>query len=948
MLKNFFAKALMSCFFLGLFSVRSLAQDTNKKLPVDPEVTTGTLSNGLTYYIRPNKKPEQKVELRLVVKAGSILENDAQQGLAHFMEHMEFNGLKNFPKNDLVSFLQSIGVQFGADLNANTGFDRTVYILPIPTDKPGNLENGFQILEDWAHQALLSDSEIDDERHVVLEESRLGKGADDRMMRKYLGDYLAGSHYADRLPIGKDSILKTFKYNTLRDFYHDWYRPDLMAVIVVGDITVPKAMEMIKKHFGAIKNPKNEKARKYYPVPPYSSQKAMVVTDKEASSYQFVLVYSAKKVTPQKTIGDYRDMLVRNIFLQMLNKRYQDLSQSANPPFAYAYTYIGSFAHGYENFQIGAAPTTDIDGTVKAAIGELVKAQKFGFNETELELVKKNMMSSIENMYKEKDKNKSVNYVREYIRAFIDDEPIPGISNEYQYYKEMLPSITLAEVNKEAHKWLDDNKNYFALLTGNGKDLQVPTNQELLATVREAFQQDVTAVKEEKVAEKLLDKEPVPGKIVSSSQDADLGTTTYTLSNGVVVTVKSTDFKSDEIILSGIKKGGYDKYGAADKANAQVGASGGQMGQSLIDAMGYGSFTPTALKNYLAGKTLEVGTSMDGTTDNVSGSSSVKDFETMLQLTYLKLTDPRKDEALAKGAISSQKSQLTFLANNPQVSFIDTLFRVYFHNDPLTPIIIPKASDLDQLDVDRTLEIYKSEFSNADGFNFYIVGNIDENTIKPLIEKYLGGLPVQGATANFKDNGLRPVNGNHVMNFYKGSEPKSLVLGRYYGEVPYSEDLAMRSDLMCNILNIKITEVIREKMSAIYAGGIYADISKTPYNHYALTMQLPCGPKNVDTVLKASAALIKSLREKGPSAEDLQKVKLAKTEKHKEVLKQNHYWADKLERIMFWGDSKQRFLDFDKVVNAISAKDIQETANELFTKNTFIGVMYPEKGTKDQ
>ncbi|HRP88773.1 MAG TPA: insulinase family protein [Edaphocola sp.] len=942
MFKNILKKTfLFGMLMTFLASTNGIAQDLKAKLPIDPKVTTGKLSNGLTYYIRPNAKPENKVELRLVVNAGSILEDENQQGLAHFMEHMNFNGTKNFPKNKLVDYLQSIGVEFGADLNAYTSFDETVYILPIPTDKEGNLENGFQVIEDWAHQALLTDKEIDSERGIVLEESRLGKGAEDRMMKKYLGAYLNNSHYAKRLPIGKDNILKTFKYDVLRKFYKDWYRPNLMAVIVVGDISTAKAEEMIKKHFGAMKNPTNERIRKSFEVNPYAKQTAMVVTDKEAASYEFTLNYPAVKVEKQVTIGDYRQEMVKNIFISLLNKRLSDLREGATPPFTYAYAYVGGFARGYENFSVTAIPNSDIKTSIDATIAELLKAQKFGFNASELELQKKAMMNSMEKLHNEKDKQKSSNYASEYIRAFLTHEPIPGTDNEFEYYKEFIPGITLEEVNKEAKTWLDNNKNYFTLVTGNGKDLKVSSQEELLKTVQASFQQKVTANEVKEIASQLLDKEPIAGKITGEVKDKDLGSTTYTLSNGLKVTIKKTDFKNDEILFSGIKKGGTNSYGAEDKSNTQLGLS-------FLGSMGYGNFTPNQLKDFLAGKTVNVSASMGAISNNVKGNSSIKDLETLLQLNYLKLTEPRKDADLLNGVIKSSKAQLTFMANNPQMAFINGMLKDLYNNSPLAPLAVPTEEDFDKIDLDRTLAIYKKEFSDATGFEFFFVGNIDEATIKPLIEKYIASLPVTaGEVPNYKDNGLRAKKGVNQFKFYKGSDDKSLILSNYFGTIPYSEDLEMKADMMAEIINIKITEIIREKMSAIYGGGMSATVIDKPYNHYQIMAQLPCGSENVDKVLKAMDDIIKDIKTKGPDAADLEKVKMAKYEKHKDAVKENNYWLGKLQSLIFWGDSKDRFLNFDKNVESVSAKDIQETAQKLFDgKNIYNAIMYPEKVKK--
>ncbi len=941
MLKRFFKQSALACFFIGTaMSTNAVhAQDLSAPIPKDSKVTSGTLSNGLTYYIRPNSKPENKVELRLVVNAGSILEDDPQQGLAHFMEHMNFNGTKNFEKNQLVDYLQSIGVDFGADLNAYTSFDQTVYILPIPTDKPGNLEKGFQIIEDWAHNALLTDKDIDEERNVVLEESRLGKGADDRMSKIYLPKMLSGSRYADRLPIGKDDILKTFKHDEVRRFYHDWYRPNEMAVVVVGDITAEKAKQMIEQHFAGMTNPPNQRERFYADVKPYDKASAMVVSDPEATNYEFNIMFSSRKKTVEKTMRDYRDYLVRNLFTQMLNKRFRDLSQSATPPFVYAYGYIGGYARGYESMMLAAVPTSDISTAVNATIAEFLKVQQYGFNNTELELAKKSTLSNIEKMYNERNTTESGRYVNEYIQHFLDKDPYPGIENEYNYAKEMLPAITLEEVSKEAAKWIAPEKteDYFALVTAPAKgNEELPTDARLLSTVQDAFKQEVSAHEEKTVAEKLLKNDPVPGKIVNEAKNEKLGTTTYTLSNGVKVTVKKTDFKSDEILFRGVKAGGSNNYGAEDKANIHFMSD-------VMESMGYADFTPTDLNNALAGKTVGLQQNMDDVSDNVEGNASVKDLPSLMELTYLQLTQPRMDEDLFKGFVGKMKTQLMFLKSNPQVAFIDTLIKSMYHNDPRRPIAVPTAEDINNISAARVLDIYKNEFSNADGFHFFLVGNVDEATLKPLLEKYIASLPSKGQQPAFKDNGLRMVSGNHKFEFKKGTDQKSLIFGAYHGELPYTEDLALQTDMLGEILTIKVIEEMREKMGAIYGGGFNASMKRDPYPHYSIMLQLPCGPNNVEPLLKAANDEIALIRKNGPDQKDLDKVKTSLLEKRRENLKKNNYWIGKLENILYWNYSEERFLNADEVINKITVNDIKATADKLFDGEEFIGILYPEK-----
>lgn len=918
-------------------SKAAAAPKTEAKLPVDPAVITGKLANGLTYYIRPNHKPANKVELRLVVKAGAILENEDQRGLAHFMEHMNFNGTKNFQKNDLVSYLQSIGVQFGADLNAYTGFDQTVYILPIPTDNPTNLEKGFQIIEDWAHNAMLTDKDIDEERGVVLEESRLGKGANDRMLKKYFPKLAEGSLYAERLPIGKDDILKTFKYETIRSFYHDWYRPDLQAVVIVGDIDAATAKKMLEKHFAGLKNPAKERERKYLDVTSRKAPEAMVVTDKEATNSILMMIFPYTKKHIESTVIDYRKELINQLAQKILNTRFTDLSKGSNPPFAFAGVGMDNLIHGYESFTVEALIGNDgAEKVVNAVTAELLKANKFGFNQSELDLAKKDMMSDVEKLHNEKTTTDSKDYVEEYINAFLENEPIPGIDNEYKYQKEMMPTITVAEVNAEVKKWMS-NMNTFTLITGPDKaDVKLPTDKELLDMTAKGFKQEIKKEEEKKVATSLMATKPVAGKVISQSTEAGFDATTYTLSNGIKVTIKPTTFKSDEILMKGVKKGGSNSYGVDDRSNVKFATD-------VMDNMGYGAYDPTEIEKILAGKKIEASMVINDVQDEVNCSSTIKDFEAMLQLTYLQITAPRKDVALFEAYKTKSKAQLQFMSSNPQAAFVDTTVKTLYGNNPLARMVIPKPSDFDKINVDRAIQIYTDEFGSADGYHFFIVGNVDAKTAIPMLETYLGSIPSKNKTVAYKDNGVRPIKGKNELKFHKGSEKKSLVMGVYTGEMPYTEDMALKTKAVAEVLNIKVIEIIREKMSAIYGGGFNAQMSKEPYERYSLQVQLPCGPENVDKVIAATNDIIKDLKEKGPEAKDLDKVKSQWREKYKTDVKENKYWKDKMESAIFWGRDKDRIFNYETYIDKLTPADIQDAAKKLFDgSNEFISVLYPE------
>jgi len=915
-------------------------QNLDQKLPIDPHVKIGKLSNGLTYYIRQNKKPEQKVELRLVVNAGSILEDENQQGIAHLNEHMAFNGTTHFKKNDIISFLQSIGVGFGNDLNAYTSFDETVYILPIPTDKPSNIEKGFQILEDWAHNVTYNNQDIEGERPIVLEESRLGKGANDRMFRQIYPLLFAGSLYANRLPIGIDSIVKNTSPEAVKKFYKDWYRPDLMAVIVVGDIDPDKAEALVKKYFNGIKNPENERTRINPEVPAYEKSVARVVTDKEATSYSFRINYSAEKTHPVVTLEDYKNDLIKDIFSNLLNQRLRELTQNENPPFVYAYSGFGSYARGYESFT-ATIGTGDPDSLIalKAFEKELERVKKYGFTKAELDRAKTNMLTFMETAFKEKNKTESSNYVEEYIRNFLTKEPIPGIEKGNEYYKELLPQITVEDVNAIAKK-IDKNSNEFIALTGpepaSGKSL--PTAVELLAVSSDVAKLDLKPYEEKSVSTSLLTKAPAAGKVTSIKKNAVLGTTEFTLSNGTTVTFKHTNFKNDQVLMSAVRAGGKNNYGVKDKFNAEYMIP-------VITSMGVGDFSPVDLRKSLTGKTVSVNPTFGMSSDGMNGSSSVKDIESMMQLMYLYFTQPRVDTGLFKSYIQKNKAQLTFLSANPQVVFIDSLFKAMYHNSPLAPIAVPKVEYFEQLDLPRIMEIYKERFGDANGMHFTFVGSVNEDTLRPLLEKYIASLPSTSKKFHFVDNKLRPTDGKVEVNVYKGKEPKALILAVYSGEVPYSEELGLKAQAISEILNIRIIEELREKIQGIYGGGTQAQFEKIPYPHYSFFLQLPCGPEKVDTLLIAANAEIQSLIKNGPSKENLDKVKQQWREQHKVNIKENETWLSELQSFNFPGDNPDYFINYEKYVNALTPKDIQDAAKVLFsTKNVVTGILRPAKG----
>ncbi len=932
------AKWAFTFVFLLFGSTLYSQTELNEKLPVDPAIKIGKLSNGLTYYIRKNSKPENKVELRLVVNAGSILEDDDQQGLAHFTEHMAFNGTKNFQKNDLVSFLQSIGVEFGADLNAYTSFDETVYILPIPTDKPDNLEKGFQILEDWASTVTFDNGEIDKERGVVLEESRLGKGADDRMSKVYLPKLFIGSQYAERLPIGKDDILKSFKYDAIKRFYKDWYRPNLMAVIAVGDVEPAELEKMITKHFAGLKNPTNERKRISAELPPRNQSEGVVVTDPEATNFFVQIYYSTEKSQPETTVGDYRQSIVKRLFTSMLSQRMQELTQKPAPPFIFGSSSLGGFLRGTEVYSSFAVLTqAGIEPAVNAVIQENERARKYGFTAAEFDRTKKSLLRSMERSYNEREKTESSNFASEFIRSFLDQEPIPGIEKEYAYYQKFLEEITLAEVNRYVKETIPAvDKHKLVLMTGPEKaPFAIPSGEELLAMADRASKMEVAPYEEAVVAASLMTKTPTPGKIASETKNEKLGTTVLKLSNGVTVTLKSTDFKNDQVVMSATRPGGQYLYGDADILNAQYAST-------IVSQMGAGEFSPTDMRKVLAGKTVGVSPRIGTSSEAINGQSGSKDVEALLQMTYLYFTQPRKDVDLFNSFVSKQSAMYQNILSDPNAVFQNEFLKIVYNNNPRGPKF-PSPDDFGKINMDRSFEIYKERFGNANGFHFYIVGSFDVNEIKPLLATYLGSLPTTGKTSNFKDIGLRPVKGVVKKEVRKGTEQKSMIRMMFSGETPYSLKEEIKLSMLAEVLNIKVIETLREDMSGVYGAGVNAGLSKIPYSGYSASIAMPCGPENVDKLIVAALAEVDKVKKSGPTKEDLEKVKETLKQQYLESMKDNNYWVRNLQGADENGTPSEAILTYLEDVQAVNEDDLKKAANKYFDMKNYIQVvLYPE------
>ena len=940
-MKKISAFSLGLLFFLcGMISFKTGFSQFNltSKLTIDPNVKIGKLSNGLTYYIRKNVKPEKKVQLRLAINAGSILEDADQQGLAHMMEHMNFNGSTHFPKNELVSYLQSIGVQFGADLNAYTGFDETVYILPIPTDDSLKVDKGFTILEDWAGNATLSVEEIDKERGVVLEESRLGKGANERMRNKYFPLLLNGSKYSERLPIGKDSILKNFKAESLIRFYKTWYRPNLMAVIVVGDIDPAYAEKEIIKHFSHFKNPTNAKPRpKEIAIAERKVAASMVLTDKEQPRNILQVFNYVEKDKTISTWNDYRESIIENLFNTIISQRFSEMTQQPNPPFIFGTATFGGFIRGYRSFMnIALLNDRPVKDAIDALITGTESVKKYGVLPTELERAKSSLLNQIESAYKDKDKTESAELVGVYLNNFLTNSPAIGISDKTNFIKQILPTISLNEVNALT-KRMETTQGKFSLLMASDKSKNpLPTDKELNALIDAAHLIPVKAYEEKAVAKTLLDKAPIAGKVVNETLNKALGTTNWELNNGITISIKQTDFSNDEIKMDAWRWGGITKYPVEDKMNVTIATT-------AIQVMGIRDLSPTDLRKFLSGKTVSATPYLNSNDEGIEGSSSVKDFETFLQLVHLYFTQPRLDSSLFKGFISSQKSSIENMKANPNFYFADTLNKIQYKDHPWAPNF-PSAADYDNINLARAFAIYKEIYGNAYGMHFTFVGNIDPIKVKPLIESYLGSLPGIAKEIKFNDVGLRPVKGLVEAYVNKGAAKQSRVTIIFSGESKYSLDESLKLDALTEVLNIKIIETLREQMSGIYGGGMRGSLNNRPYNNYNITIGFPCGPENVDKLTTALFKILNDAIEKGIEQKDLDKVKETLKKQNQDRLTRNEFWLDALSKAFIEKDDPTWHLEYTQKVDALTTNELQQLAKKYFDMKNYIkAVLNPEK-----
>ena len=912
------------------------AQELSQPMPVDPQITMGKFPNGLRYYIRNNKKPEKRAELRLVVKAGSILEDDDQQGLAHLAEHMAFNGTKNFPKHELISFIESLGMRFGADLNAYTSFDETVYMLTVPTDKPETVERAMQVHEDWAHNVSFDPAEIDKERGVVMEEWRLGRGAGARTRDKLFPIMLKGSRYADRLPIGKPEIIQGGKAERLKQFYTDWYRPDLMAVVAVGDFDKSAIEKMITSHFASIPAATKPRPRTTYDVPDHSDTIYAIATDKETTN-TIVEVHTMLPAREEGSVGVYRQKTVDGLFSGMLSARFSELAQKPDAPFTIAFAGRGNFfARSKDSATLFAlVKENDVERGLDMLLSEAERVARFGFTATELDRQKQNLLRNYERNALEKENQLSTNRADEYVRNFLDNESLPSADDEYVLHRRFLPEINLVEINKIAKEWFTD-RNRTVVITAPAKSgLVIPDEAKLAAVIKTVASKDLKPYVDTLANAALLDSTPTPGTIAGTVTKEAIGITEWQLSNGVRVILKPTTFKEDEILFRATSPGGTS---LADDKDYIPASSATQ----VITAGGVGKFNVIDFRKIMTGKVAFANPIIGELEEGLSGSSSRKDLETLFQLIYLRFTQPRADATAFAVQAAQAKSFLANQAASPGFVFFDTLNNTRFQNHLRRRL--PTVATVDQWDLEKSLAFYKDRFADASDFTFIFVGSFDVATIKPLVERYLGSLPSIRRKEAWKDVGVRTPSGIVEKKVEKGIEPKSDSAIVFSGPFEYNQEQRVAIRAMSEILERKLLETLREEMGGTYGVSASPSYEKIPNPTYSITIEFGSAPDRVENMIKRVFQEIELFKTNGPTDKQVADEKEALLRDFEINSKLNNYLLGQLTGKYRLGEDPASLWRIPEYYNKIDKAMIQQAAKTYLNTNAYVEVMlFPEK-----
>ena len=902
-------------------------------IPMDPNVRVGKLENGLTYYIRHNNYPEGQANFYIAQKVGSVLEEDNQRGLAHFLEHMCFNGTEKFPGNGVVKYLERIGVKFGADLNAYTSIDETVYNIDnVPMSAAGAVDSCLWILHDWAGGLLLEDEDIDKERGVIHEEWRQRNTAQQRMMEAVSLEIYPGNRYGDRWPIGTLEVIDNFPYSALRDYYEKWYRPDQQAIVVVGDVNVDEIEGKIKSIFADLTMPENPAERVYYPIADNKEPIIALAQDKE-QQYGIIYLFAKHEAIPAEFKSDMQYLIVdyaKTMFAQMMHGRMSELAMNPDAPFVEGFINDEDFFLAKTKGAVNGAIIPK-EGKEKEAIAvlyrEMLRAQRHGFTESEYVRARAEYLTQVESAYNERDKVKSQRYCKEYVRHFIDNEPIPGIENEYALANQLAPNLPVDLVNGFIKGLMSDSNLVVMAMLPEKEGLTYPTDAEVAQLLAAVAAEDITAYEDKVSDEPLIAEEPAGGKVVKV-KEAQFGYKQLTLSNGATVYLKSTDFKADQIMMRAISKGGQALYNENEAINlSQV--------TDVIENNGIGNFNTTDLQKVLAGKKASVTPYIDMYREGVVGNSTPKDFETLMQLTYLQFTAPRLDAEAFASYKNKMKAMLENQELDPQSALGDTIVKEFYNNHPRA--LNMKAADVDKIDDARILEIYKERFANAADFSFIFTGAIDEAVAIPLIEKYIGGLPAGGKKEKYVDAKLDLQKGQIKNVFDKQmATPSATVYLVYSGKVKYNLKNNLMMSLTKQILDIIYTEEIREKEGGTYGVGTSGTLYSVPKESARLLVMFQTAPELREKLTGMAIDLLNKFAEEGPRQQDLDKVREYMLKKYAENQKENAYWGNQMQNYVI--DGFDGYKDYEKTLNSITTDDLKKFAKSLLKQGNQIEV----------
>lgn len=905
------------------------------QIPVDSAVTIGRLPNGLRYYIRENRRPEKRAELRLVVNAGSVLEDPDQLGLAHFVEHMAFNGTRHFEKQALVDYIEGTGMRFGAHLNAYTSFDETVYQLVVPTDSAPLLAQGIQILEDWAHGLSFDSLEVEKERGVVIEEWRGGQGAGERLRKQQFPVLFRGSRYAERLPIGTRQSLEKFAPAALRRFYRDWYRPDLMAVIAVGDFDRNAVEQLIREHFSRIPARKAPRPRPRYGVPPRGAAAAAVATDREATGTR-VNVHFIRPARPRGTVSAYRASLIARLYSQMLDTRLSELAQKPNPPFLGAGSGTGHLVRSADAFSLGfVVADTGVRRGLDAVLTEVERVERHGFTAPELARAKRSLLRRLEQSYAERDKAESGVLVDEYVEHFLTGEAIPGIAREFELAKQLLPGIGVAEVDHAAREWLGLKDRVLMVSAPEKSGVVVPKGGSLLALFGQVQRRDVSPYEETVSEAPLVTAELPDAAIVAEAHDSAVNTTTLTLANGVRVILKPTDFKADQVLLAAYSPGGTSLVPDSLFTAARIATD-------AVGTGGLGQFGAVELRKKLAGIAAGVEPYIDTYKEGLSGGASPEDLRTLFELVYLRFAAPRADSPAFQAFRTNVHAALVNRGANPVAAFQDTLGAALAQHHPRSRPFT--AADADSLDLRQAMAVYRDRFADAYDFTFVLVGSFTLDSVRPLVRRYLGNLPAAGRREEARDIGLASPPGVVEREVHKGIEPKSQTAIVFTGPFEYTRTERFALSGLAQLLELKLREQLREEMGGTYGVGVRASPTRVPRPQYTLSIQFGSAPERVGELVGAIFAQIDSLRQVGGEEKELAKLRETAIRTRETELRENGFWLRQLVFADQTGEDLRETLDLPSLLAQLTGENLRSAAQRYLDVKRYVRVtLLPEK-----